>query len=141
MKKQKSLFVLLGILAILLVGGAVFFSLRGVSAAHKRQEYFDVYRERAEAYIKSEPEIWSRYGNDVSVTFDGAVTYSESGRGFFDKYIEVFAPRVPDTLEEFANGTELILFRVNINGDPYEITFEKNADGELAVSSLTEVKQ
>jgi len=70
--------------------------------------------------------------------FDNSVTYKESGkRGVFDRYIEVFAPRVPDTLEEFTNGIEMIMFKVKINGDLYEITFEKNSVGELVVSNLT----
>ena len=61
-------------------------------------------------------------------------------QGFFDRYIEVFAPRVPDTLEKFTNGIEMIKFEVEINGDLYEITFEKNSAGELAVSNLIEAE-
>ena len=84
----------------------------------------------------------SKYGSNISVEFDNSVTYRESGeKGFFDRYIEVFAPRVPDTLEEFTSEIEMIMFKVKINGYSYEITFEKNNAGELVVSNLAEAKQ
>ena len=138
MKNKKALFILLGILTALILGTCIFFALRGVSAAHKRHEYFDVYRDIAEEYIKSDAEIFDKYGSDISVRFDDSVTYRESGeRKAFDKYIEVFAPSVPDTIDEFASGIETIKFQVEINGDKYEIAFSHNGTGELVVSSLT----
>ena len=141
MKNKKFIFVLIGVLVVCFIGTSIFFALQGISAANKRQEYFDIYRANAEEFIKSDSEILSKYGSDISVKFDNSVTYSESGeRGFFDIYIEVFAPRVPDTLEEFTNGIEMIMFKVKINGDLYEITFEKNSVGELVVSNLTEAE-
>ena len=142
MKNKKILFILLGVFAVCFIGASIFFAMQGISSANKQQEYFDVYREKAEEYITSDSAVLSKYGNDVSVKFESSVTYSESGgRGFFDKYIEVFAPRVPDTLEEFTNGIEMIMFKLKINGDSYEITFEKNNAGELVVSNLSEAKQ
>lgn len=142
MKNKKILFILLGVFAVCFIGASIFFAVQGISSANKQQEYFDVYREKAEEYITSDSAVLSKYGNDVSVKFESPVTYSESGgRGFFDKYIEVFAPRVPDTLEEFTNGIEMIMFKLKINGDSYEITFEENNAGELVVSNLSEAKQ
>ncbi len=141
MKKKKILFILLGVFAVCFIGSSIFFALQGISAANKKQEYFDAYRANAEEYIKSDSEMLSKYGSNFSVKFDNSVTYKESGeRGFFDRYIEVFAPRVPDTLEEFTNGIEMIMFKVKINRDLYEITFEKNSVGELVVSNLTEAE-
>lgn len=141
MKNKKFIFVLIGILAVCFIGTSVFFALQGISASNKKLEYFDVYRNIAEEYIKSNSEILNKYGDDISVNFDNTITYSESGeRGFWDKYIEVFAPRVPNTIEEFTNGIETIMFRVRINSDPYEIVFEKNSFGELAVSDLSQSK-
>ena len=82
------------------------------------------------------------YGNDISVEFDNSVTYSESGeRGFFDKYIEVFAPRTSNTLEEFTDRIDMIKFNVKISGNEYEIIFEKNDLGELVVTNLLEINQ
>ena len=142
MKNKKTLFVLLGVVAVCFIGISMFFALQGISAANKRQEYFDVYREKAEEYIKSDSEVLNKYGNDISVEFDSSVIYVESEkRGFFDKYIEVFAPRVPDTLEEFTKGIDMLEFDVEINGDKYEIAFEKNSAGELVVSNLAEARQ
>jgi hypothetical protein len=116
--------------------------MQGVSAANKRQEYFDVYREKAEEYIRSDAVVLSTYGNDVSVEFESSVTYSESGeRGFFDRYIEVFVPNAPDTLEEFTDGIDMMKFNVKISGDEYEIIFEKNDLGELVVTNLSEIIQ
>ncbi|MBQ9937100.1 MAG: hypothetical protein IJO86_02085 [Oscillospiraceae bacterium] len=141
MKNKKSLFILLGVVVVCFIGVSIFFALQGISAANKRQEYFDVYREKAEEYIKWDSEVLKKYGNDVSVEFDSSVTYRKNGkRGFFDRYIDVFAPYVPNTLEEFVEGIEMIKFDIKINGDKYEITFEKNSAGELVVSNLTEVK-
>ena len=141
MKNKKFIFVLIGILAVCFIGTSVFFALQGISASNKKREYFDVYRNIAEEYIKSKSEMLNKYGDDISVNFDNTITYSESGeRGFWDKYIEVFAPRVPNTIEEFTNRIETIMFRVRINSDPYEITFEKNSVGELVVSNLTEAE-
>lgn len=127
MKNKKFIFVLIGILVVCCIGAYMFFALlRGISAANKQQEYFDVYRDKAVEYIKSDTEMLNKYGDSLSVKFDNSVTYLESGeRGFFDKYIEVFAPRVPDTLEEFTAGIDMIKFNVKISGDKYEITFEK----------------
>ena len=141
MKNKKLLFILLGVLAVCYIGASIFFALQGISAANKRQKHFDIYRANAEEYIKSDSEILSKYGSNISVEFDNSVTYSESGkRNIGDLFIEVFAPRVPDTLEEFANEIEMIMFKVKINGDFYEITFEKNNVGELVVSKLTEAE-
>jgi len=142
MKNKKILLILLGVLVACIIGGGIFFALQGISAADKEQEYFDVYRTKAEEYIKSDSEVLNKYGNNVSVKFDNSVTYRKSEKeNSFNKYIEVFAPRVPDSIEEFTEGMEMIKFDVQINGDKYEITFEKNSVGELAVSNLAEAKQ
>ena len=140
MKRKTIILVLVGILALCFVGLSVFLALQGVSAANKRQEYFDIYRSQAEEYIKSSQEITNKYGKDISVSFDGSVTYSESGEGgFFNRYIEIFNPQVPDTIEEFNEKIDKIKFKVKINGDKYEITFEKNDQGNLSVSKLISV--
>ena len=142
MKNKKFIFVLIGVLAVCFIGASIFFALQGISAENKRQEYFDVYRDMAEKYIKANSEMLNKYGDDISVEFDNSVTYSESGeRGFFDRYIEVFVPNIPDTLEEFTDGIDMIKFNVKISGDEYEIIFEKNDFGELVVSNLSEIIQ
>ena len=142
MKNKKIIFVLIGALVVCFIGSSIFFALQGISAAKKRQEYFDVYRDMAEEYIKSNSEMLNKYGDDFSVEFDNSVTYSESGeRGFFDRYIEVFVPNAPDTLEEFTDGIDMIEFNVRISGDEYEIIFEKNDLGELVVTNLSEINK
>ena len=142
MKNKKIIFVLIGALVVCFIGSSIFFALQGISAAKKRQEYFDVYRDMAEEYIKSDSGMLDKYGDDFSVEFDNSVTYSESGeRGFFDRYIEVFVPNVSDTLEEFTDGIDMIKLNVKINGDEYEIIFEKNDLGELVVTNLSEINQ
>ena len=96
----------------------------------------------AEEYIKSDSGMLDKYGDDFSVEFDNSVTYSESGeRGFFDRYIEVFVPNAPDTLEEFTDGIDMIEFNVRISGDEYEIIFEKNDLGELVDTNLSEINK
>ena len=96
----------------------------------------------AEKYIEANSEMLNKYGDDISVEFDNSVTYSESGeRGFFDRYIEVFVPNIPDTLEEFTDGMDMIKFNVKISGDEYEIIFEKNDLGKLVVTNLSEITQ
>ena len=141
MKNKKIMFILLGVFAVLFISASIFFALQGLSAAYKKQEYFDFYRDKAEEYIKSDSEMLSEYGNDISVEFDKSVTYRESGKqGFFDRYIEVFVPSVPATLEEFTSEMEMIKFNVKINGDLYEITFEKTDNGELVVTGLVRSK-
>ena len=142
MKNKKIIFVLIGVLVVCFIGASIFFALQGISAANKRQEYFDVYRDMAEKYIKANSEMLNKYGDDISVEFDNSVTYSESGeRGFFDRYIEVFVPNIPDTLEEFTDGIDMIKFNVKISGDEYEIIFEKNDLGKLVVTNLSEINQ
>ena len=142
MKNKKIIFVLIGALVVCFIGSSIFFALQGISAAKKRQEYFDVYRDMAEEYIKSNSGMLDKYGDDFSVEFDNSVTYSESGeRVFFDRYIEVFVPNAPDTLEEFTDGIDMIEFNVRISGDEYEIIFEKNDLGELVVTNLSEINK
>ena len=142
MKNKKLIFVLIGVLVVCFIGASIFFALQGISAENKRQEYFDVYRDMAEKYIKANSEMLNKYGDDISVEFDNSVTYSESGeRGFFDRYIEVFVPNIPDTLEEFTDGIDMIKFNVKISGDEYEIIFEKNDLGKLVVTNLSEINQ
>ena len=142
MKNKKFIFVLIDVLVVCFIGASIFFVLQGISAANKTQEYFDVYRDIAEKYIKANSEMLNKYGDDISVEFDNSFTYSESGeRGFFDRYIEVFVPNIPDTLEEFTDGIDMIKFNVKINGDEYEIIFEKNDLGELVVTNLSEINQ
>ena len=142
MKNKKLILVLIGVLVVCFIGASIFFALQGISAENKRQEYFDVYRDMAEKYIKANSEMLNKYGDDISVEFDNSVTYSESGeRGFFDRYIEVFVPDIPDTLEEFTDGIDMIKFNVKISGDEYEIIFEKNDLGKLVVTNLSEITQ
>ena len=142
MKNKKIIFVLIGVLVVCFIGASIFFALQGISVENKRQEYFDVYRDMAEKYIKANSEMLNKYGDDISVEFDNSVTYSESGeRGFFDRYIEVFVPNIPDTLEEFTDGIDMIKFNVKISGDEYEIIFEKNDLGKLVVTNLSEINQ
>ena len=142
MKNKKFIFVLIDVLVVCFIGASIFFALQGISAENKRQEYFDVYRDMAEKYIKANSEMLNKYGDDISVEFDNSVTYSESGeRGFFDRYIEVFVPNIPDTLEEFTDGIDMIKFNVKISGDEYEIIFEKNDLGKLVVTNLSEINQ
>ena len=43
-------------------------------------------------------------------------------------------------LEEFTSKIEMIKFNVKINGDLYEITFEKTDNGELVVTGLVRLK-
>ena len=142
MKNKKFIFVLISVLVVCFIGASIFFALQGISAENKRQEYFDVYRDMAEKYIEANSEMSNKYGDDISVEFDNSVTYSESGeRGFFDRYIEVFVPNIPDTLEEFTDGIDMIKFNVKISGDEYEIIFEKNDLGKLVVTNLSEITQ
>ena len=142
MKNKKFIFVLISVLVVCFIGASIFFALQGISAENKRQEYFDVYRDMAEKYIEANSEMSNKYGDDISVEFDNSVTYSESGeRGFFDRYIEVFVPNIPDTLEEFTDGIDMIKFNVKISGDEYEIIFEKNDLGKLVVTNLSEINQ
>ena len=142
MKNKKFIFVLISVLVVCFIGASIFFALQGISAENKRQEYFDVYRDMAEKYIKANSEMLNKYGDDISVEFDNSVTYSESSeRGFFDRYIEVFVPNIPDTLEEFTDGMDMIKFNVKISGDEYEIIFEKNDLGKLVVTNLSEINQ
>ena len=142
MKNKKFIFVSIGVLVVCFIGASIFFALQGISAENKRQEYFDVYRDMAEKHIKANSEMLNKYGEDISVEFDNSVTYSESGeKGFFDRYIEVFVPNVPDTLEEFTDGIDMIKFNVKISGDEYEIIFEKNDLGKLVVTNLSENNQ
>ena len=142
MKTKKSILAVIGVLVVCFIGASIFFALQGISAENKRQEYFDVYRDMAEKYIKANSEMLNKYGDDISVEFDNSVTYSESGeRGFFDRYIEVFVPNIPDTLEEFTDRIDMIKFNVKISGDEYEIIFEKNDLGKLVVTNLSEINQ
>ena len=142
MKNKEFIFVLIGLLVVCFIGASIFFALQGISAENKRQEYFDVYRDMAEKHIKANSEMLNKYGDDISVEFDNSVTYSESGeRGFFDRYIEVFVPNIPDTLEEFTDGIDMIKFNVKISEDEYEIIFEKNDLGKLVVTNLSEINQ
>ena len=142
MKNKKFVFVSIGVLVVCFIGASIFFAFQGISAENKRQEYFDVYRDMAEKYIEANSEMLNKYGDDISVEFDNSVTYSESGeRGFFDRYIEVFVPNIPDTLEEFTDGIDMIKFNVKISGDEYEIIFEKNDLGKLVVTNLSEITQ
>ena len=142
MKKKVLLFVLLGILTTCFFAVLILSNLQGVIANEKEQAHFDVYREKAKTYIQSDPEMINRYGNAMTVKFVGSYTYKEIGeRTFLDTLSDTFFPRVPDTIEAFTEKLEYITFTVEINGDLYKITFEKNSDGELAVSNLAEEKQ
>lgn len=137
MKNKIIILVLVGILATIFVGTSIFFVLQGISATNKELEYFDVYRAQAEQYIKSSPEMSNKYGNDISVKFDNSITYQRSYKQkFFDKILNVFSPDVPQTIEEFSANIKMIKFNAKINGDEYEIVFEKNGEGELEVTKL-----
>ena len=141
MKKDKIIFILIGIGAVCFAACSLFFVMRGFLAHDKQNEYFDLYRAEAREYIESDPEICEKYGEDISVEFD---TYSYSyavKRRAIDKYIEVFFPWKPETVEEFNQKLDEIDFNVMINGDPYNIVLEKNMNGEFEVVSLTEVDE
>ncbi len=141
MKKNKTmLFVLIGIFILIWIGLTVLFVSRGLVSGDKKWEYFNVYRSQAEEYIKDSSAIKDKYGDTVSIKFDNSVTYSESQKkGVFERMLGFFKSEVPDTLEEFTENIAMIKFNVEINGDAYEIIFEKNNNGKLSVSGLTAV--
>lgn len=138
MKKKIIIFVLIGVLTTIFVGTSIFFVLQGISASNKEWEYIDIYRARAEEYIRSSPEIAEKYGEDASIEFDNSVTYQRNSKqSLSDKILGVFSPDVPKTVEEFSANIKMMKFNVKINRDEYEIIFEKNDLGELEVSSVT----
>ena len=119
---------------------SMFFVLQGFLATNKEHAYFDVYRAQAEEYIKSSPEILEKYQDGISVKFDNSVTYQRNTkRTLIDKFVYIFSPDVPETIEEFSANIKMIKFNTRINGDAYEVIFEKNDNGELYVSRLTPV--
>lgn len=137
LKKKIVFFVLIGVLVAFFVGTSMFFVLQGMSAMNKEQGYFDVYRSQADDYIRSSPEMLKKYGNNICVEFDNSVTYQRNTKQkFFDKFLNVFPSNVPETIEEFSANIKTIKFNVEINGDEYEVIFEKNDNDELAVSKL-----
>lgn len=140
MKKKILFFVLIGILITFFVGTSMFFVLQGFLATNKEHAYFDVYRAQAEEYIKSSPEILEKYQDGISVKFDNSVTYQRNTkRTLIDTFVYIFSPDVPETIEEFSANIKMIKFNTRINGDAYEVIFEKNDNGELYVSRLTPV--
>lgn len=137
MKKKIIFFVLIGILVAFFVGTSVFFVLQGMFAANKEQEYFNVYRAQAEEYIKSSPEILGKYRDGISVEFDNSVTYQRNTKQkLADKFVYIFSPDIPKTIEEFGANIKMLKLNAIINGDVYEVIFEKNDNGELCVSRL-----
>lgn len=140
MKKKILFFVLIGVLITFFVGTSMFFVLQGFLATNKEHAYFDVYRAQAEEYIKSSPEILEKYQDGISVKFDNSVTYQRNTKQtLIDKFVYIFSPDVPETIEEFSANIKMIKFNTRINGDAYEVIFEKNDNGELYVSRLTPV--
>ena len=90
-KKVIGVLILVGVLAVFFVGACIFFGLQGLSAAEQMRAYFNVYREKAEDYVRSDSAMLAKYGDDMTVVFDDMVTYSESGeRGVLERYVEVF---------------------------------------------------
>lgn len=141
MKKKTLLFVLLGILTACILTASIFSVLHGLVAREKEQAYFDIYREKAKVYIQSDPEMIGAYGNAITVEFDGMVTYKEIGKKtLLDILDDAFLHRVPDTPEAFAEKIEYITFTVEVNGDLYKITFEKNGADELVVTKLAKAE-
>ena len=138
--KTKILFVLVGIFAISFIAASIFFGIQGIWAAEKTDKHIDSYRVIAADYLRESPEILNKYGESPSIKFKSSYSYSGNEKSSFcDLFLSVFAPDVPDTLEAFSEGIKTITLTVFINGDEYEILFEKNDDGELVISSLTEV--
>ena len=140
--KKKTFFLLASLLSSLVVVLAVVLVIRGISAEQKRQEHFDVYRAKAEAYIRSDSDIFSRFGDNLYINFVGSVTYSDGEEDeFFDRLLEFINPQVPDTVTEFTKDIEMIKFDVEINAATYEIVFERDEYGTLDVSRLTFISQ
>ncbi len=138
--KNKTLFgVLIAAAILLFIGCSLFVVLRGVAAAEQWERYVDVYRERATQYMTASPEMTERYGNEISVRFDSSYTYSlTEPQGFFDRYLEMFRPQPPESLVGFTASVKRLRFTLYVGGDAYEMGFEKDAQGELAVSGMSE---
>lgn len=135
--KQKRVCVLIGILVVCVIGTGLFYVCQGILDSQREEKYLDVYRNKAVEYVRTDPIMLEKYGENIAVQFDSVTRYKLSGeRSFFDTIKEVFGVRTPDTIEEFVAGIEWIRFYIAINRDEYEITFAKNAQGELIVSSL-----
>ena len=137
--KNKILFYVLCVLcALCFICLTLFFTFRAISAHDKEWEYFNVYRARAVDYIKKDSDILNRYGDDVSVEFDNSITYSEvAPKPYFKRLAEVFNPNVPETFEEFDKNIKSVKLYVEVNGESYEITFERDMQGGLNVSLFT----
>ena len=137
MKKKKTLFICLGIFGTLSLALTVFVISRGLYAGEVNDSYFDVYRAEAVEYINSSPEIAEKYGTSPRIKFDSEVhCISAKKRRPGDLIIYVFAPDIPDSIEEFNSGFKTIEFDLTINGDDYRIRFDKDDSGDFFVSSL-----
>ncbi len=143
MKKKIWLFILAGILIISFMFVSVFFAFKGLYASKVRNNYFDVYKEIATEYILSDENMIDKHGKDFNVEFESTVQYQMSDdrpSGIKRMFLEVFAPDIPQTIDEFNSGIKTITFMFSVESTVYEITFEKNETGELSVSDITEAQ-
>jgi len=136
MKRTVILITVIVVFGLCFVGTSISLTLRNIAATDKLMEYFDNYKAEAEAYILSSPEMQQLYGADMAVVIDESVRYTVDEATDSNRYRNVFNPQAPESIEEFSAYVQTIEFDAKVNGDDYTITFTKDAQGKLLVSSL-----
>lgn len=141
MKKKIWLFILLGILITSFLSLSAIFAFKGLYASKVRDSYFDNYREIATEYITADEKMIEKHGKEFDIKFHSTVEYQLVDDGtnrLVRLFLEVFAPEIPQSIDEFNSGIEYITFMFSVESYDYKIKFDKNETGGLSVVEITE---
>ena len=142
--KKKYVFLIVLAFLIFLAFNLVFgiFYFRGAmnerKYLEKEREWADFYREAAAEYVKADPEMIRKYGDDFDVELDFAFSITlDDDRGVVAHLFQRLSGKyIPKTLDEFNESTKNLWFYFSMGEERYSVVLNKDENGTLVPCSI-----
>jgi len=135
MKKKYVFLIVLAILAFNLVFCVFYFrgAMNERKYLEKERELADFYREVAVEYVKADPEMIRKYGDDFDVELDFAFSIAlDDDRGAIAHLFQRLSGKyIPKNLNEFNENTKNLWFYFSIGEEQYSVVLNKDENGTL----------
>lgn len=143
MKKKYVFLIILAFLAFLafnLIFGVFYFrgAMNERKYLEKEREWADFYREAAVEYVKADPEMIRKYGDDFDVELDYAFSITlDDDRGVVAHLFQRLSGKyIPKTLDEFNESTKNLWFHFSMGEERYSVVLNKDENGTLVPCNI-----
>ena len=144
--KKKDVVILVSVVAAWAVFSLIFGSLYFIGGKNdqkhqaKEREYADFYREAATEYVKNDPEMIERYGDDFDFELDYTFWFvqDDDDGAIAHLFQRLSGKYIPQSLEDFNRATKRIEFPFAVGEDRYRVILNKDESGMLVPCEIVE---